>query len=69
MSPACTGGGSPATQPVDENVLVQALRGLFAVAENYPELKANQNFLALQADLTDTQDKIMAAALSGYRQN
>jgi LemA protein len=38
-----------------------ALKSLFAVAENYPELKANQNFLSLQSELTDTEDKIQAA--------
>ncbi|MDR3558907.1 MAG: LemA family protein, partial [Candidatus Pacebacteria bacterium] len=38
-----------------------ALRSLFAVAENYPQLKANENFLELQRELTDTEDKIMAA--------
>ena len=43
------------------NQLTETLKSLFAVAEAYPELKANQNFLALQAELTDTQDKIMAA--------
>ncbi len=45
----------------DENVLSGALRQLFAVAEAYPELKANQNFAQLQKDLTDTEDKIQAA--------
>jgi len=44
-----------------ENQLSQTIRSLFAVAENYPELKANQNFLSLQTDLTDTEDKIQAA--------
>ena len=39
----------------------QTIRSLFAVAENYPDLKANQNFLSLQADLTDTEDKIQAS--------
>lgn len=43
------------------NQLTETLKSLFAVAEAYPELKANQNFLSLQAELTDTQDKIMAA--------
>lgn len=41
-----------------DNVLTQALGRLFAVAEAYPELKANQNFLELQRELTDTEDKI-----------
>jgi LemA protein len=43
------------------NQLTETLKSLFAVAEAYPELKANQNFLQLQAELTDTQDKIMAS--------
>jgi LemA protein len=41
-----------------EGMLTQALRGLYAVAENYPELKANQNFMALQQSLTSTEDAI-----------
>src|SRR6266478_954903 len=41
-----------------ENVLTGALKSLFAVAEAYPELKANQNFLALQEELTATEDRI-----------
>ena len=53
--------GSTADKVKTSNQLTETLKSLFAVAENYPELKANQNFLALQADLTDTQDKIMAA--------
>ncbi len=44
-----------------ENQLSATLKSLFAVAENYPDLKANQNFLALQGELTDTEDKIQAA--------
>ncbi len=44
-----------------ENMLSQTLKSLFAVAENYPDLKANQNFLELQRDLTDTEDKIQAS--------
>jgi LemA protein len=44
-----------------ENQLSQTLKSLFAVAENYPDLKANQNFLQLQNELTDTEDKIQAA--------
>ncbi|NTW29384.1 MAG: LemA family protein [Coriobacteriia bacterium] len=43
------------------NQLTETLKSLFAVAEAYPDLKANQNFLSLQVELTDTQDKIMAA--------
>ncbi len=44
-----------------ENMLSNTLKSLFAVAENYPELKANQNFLSLQGTLTDLEDKIQAA--------
>ena len=44
-----------------ENMLSGALKSLFAVSENYPELKANQNFLDLQNELTDTENKIQAA--------
>ena len=44
-----------------ENQLSGTLKSLFAVAENYPDLKANQNFLSLQSELTDTEDKIPAA--------
>jgi LemA protein len=44
-----------------ENMLSGALKSLFAVAENYPNLKANENFLELQRELTDTEDKIQAA--------
>jgi LemA protein len=44
-----------------ENVLSQTLRSLFAVAEAYPDLKANQNFLALQEELTSTENKISFA--------
>jgi len=44
-----------------ENYLSQTLKTLFAVAENYPDLKASQNFLELQRELRDTEDKIQAA--------
>jgi len=53
--------GSPGEQARDENVLVQALRQLFALREGYPDLKANQNFLALQGQLAETEDRIQAA--------
>ncbi len=43
------------------NQVTSALRSVFAVAENYPELKANQNFLALQTELSETEDKIAYA--------
>ena len=48
----------PAQQAQAENVLTGALRQLFAVAEAYPDLKANQNFLQLQEELTSTEDRI-----------
>ena len=44
-----------------ENFLSQTLKSLFAVAENYPDLKASVNFLELQRELTDTENKIQAA--------
>jgi LemA protein len=59
MATAAT--GSPAEQAAAEGPLVAALRQLFAVVENYPELKANQNFLALQAELSNTEDRLQTA--------
>jgi LemA protein len=50
------------------NILTQALRSLFAVAEAYPDLKANQNFLELQSELSDTEEKI-AYARQFYNRN
>ncbi|MFA5355325.1 MAG: LemA family protein [Candidatus Paceibacterota bacterium] len=44
-----------------ENALSSSLKSLFAVAENYPDLKASANFLELQRELTDTEDKIQAS--------
>jgi len=44
-----------------ENMLTQALRQLFAVVENYPDLKANQNFLALQEELRNVENQIQEA--------
>lgn len=44
-----------------ENMLSGTLKSLFAVAENYPDLKANQNFLELQRELSDTENKIQAS--------
>ncbi|MBI5530303.1 MAG: LemA family protein [Candidatus Doudnabacteria bacterium] len=55
------GAGSMAEKLKDENMLSGALKSLFAVSEAYPDLKSNQNFMKLQADLTDTEDKIQAA--------
>ncbi|MFZ2975943.1 MAG: LemA family protein [Candidatus Moraniibacteriota bacterium] len=53
--------GTTADKAEAENMLSGTLKTLFAVSENYPELKANQNFLELQRELTDTEDKIMAS--------
>src|SRR3989338_3929674 len=44
-----------------ENMLTGALKSIFAIAEAYPDLKANQNFLELQRELSDTENKIQAA--------
>ena len=44
-----------------ENMLTGALKSVFALTENYPDLKANQNFMELQRELRDTEDKIQAA--------
>ncbi len=44
-----------------EDMLSGALKSLFAVTENYPDLKANQNFLELQTELSDTENKIQSA--------
>jgi len=53
--------GAPHEQAVDENQLVDALRQLLAVVENYPRLKADQHFAALQQELINTEDRIQAA--------
>ena len=53
--------GSPAQQAAAEGPLMAALGRLFAVAENYPDLKANQNFLSLQGELANTEDRIQAS--------
>ncbi|MDH5654619.1 MAG: LemA family protein [Spirochaetia bacterium] len=53
--------GTPAEQAKSENMLSDTLKSLFAVAEAYPDLKANQNFIELQRELTDTEDKIQAS--------
>jgi LemA protein len=51
----------PAAAAQADNVLTGALKSLFAVAEAYPDLKANQNFLELQEELTSTEDKVSYA--------
>ena len=52
---------TPADQAQAENLLTGALRQLFAVAEAYPELRASENFQALQGELSDTENKIAVA--------
>lgn len=54
-------GGSVKETAETENMLSGALKSLFAVAESYPDLRANQNFLQLQEELVDTEDKIQAS--------
>jgi LemA protein len=52
---------TPAQHAATENMLTEALKSIFAVAENYPDLKASDNFKSLQDELTDTENKIEAA--------
>ncbi len=52
---------TPAQHAAAENMLTGALKSVFAIAEAYPDLKANENFLQLQKELADTEDKIQAA--------
>lgn len=54
-------GGNPIEREGVENALASTLKTLFAVAENYPDLKANVNFLDLQRELADTENKIQAS--------
>ena len=58
---AAMGANTAGEHAQTENMLTGALKSLFAVAENYPELKANTNFLELQRELSDTENKIQAA--------
>lgn len=58
---AAMGATTPAEHGQAENMLTGALKSLFAVAEAYPDLKANTNFLELQRELSDTENKIQAA--------
>jgi LemA protein len=60
-SVAMAGGQSPAQQAQSEGLLSAALGRLLAVAEAYPDLKANQSFLSLQGELTSTEDRIAAS--------
>lgn len=58
---AVVGAGSPKEAAKANNMLTDALKSVFAVAEAYPDLKASQNFIELQQELVDTEDKIQAA--------
>ena len=58
---AAMGATSLADKSQAETTLAASLKSVFAIAEAYPDLKANQNFLSLQSELTDTEDKIQAA--------
>ncbi len=55
------GASTVGEQSEAENMLAGALKSLFAVSENYPDLKASQNFVELQRELTDTENKIQAS--------
>ncbi|MEY4744768.1 MAG: hypothetical protein RL272_713 [Candidatus Parcubacteria bacterium] len=58
---AAMGAQTTAEKAKAENALSETLKSLFAVAESYPDLKASQNFLQMQDDLKDAEDKIQAA--------
>ncbi|MAL77723.1 MAG: hypothetical protein CMN55_01190 [Sneathiella sp.] len=60
-SEAMNNQGTPAEQAKTESMLSGALKSLFALAESYPELKANENFLSLQSQLADVEHNIQAA--------
>jgi len=53
--------GGPENHTVAENALSQTLKSIFALSESYPDLKANQNFIELQKEIADTEDKIQAS--------
>lgn len=58
---AAMGASTPEAKGQAENMLTGALKSVFALAEAYPDLKANQNFAKLQDELSDTENKIQAA--------
>jgi len=58
---AALGAGDPTAAAEAENMMQSALKSIFAVAEAYPQLQASQNFLQLQAELVDTEDKVQAS--------
>lgn len=55
------GAGTTAEHAAAENMLTGALKSIFALAESYPDLKSNQNYLSLQSELSDTENKIQAS--------
>ncbi len=61
MAMQAQSGGDAKKQAEAENALSSTLKSIFALAESYPNLKANENFLELQRELTDTEDKIQAS--------
>lgn len=58
---ATLAAGDPSSASEAENMMQSALKSIFAVAEAYPQLQASQNFLQLQAELVDTEDKVQAS--------
>ncbi len=54
-------GGTIAERAKEENMITDALKSIFALTEAYPDLKANQNFMKLQEELADTENKVQAA--------
>ena len=58
---AMSQSGGAENHNVAENALSQTLKSFFALSESYPDLKANQNFIELQKEITDTEDKIQAS--------
>jgi len=58
---AMSQSGGPENHTAAENALSQTLKSIFALSESYPDLKANQNFMELQKEITDTEDKIQAS--------
>jgi LemA protein len=58
---AAQSGGDAKAQAEAENMLSSTLKSIFALSENYPDLKANANFLELQRELSDTENKIQAS--------
>jgi LemA protein len=61
MRTAAMNATTPTDKAATNDMLSGALKSLFAVSENYPTLKANENFLALQTELSDTENKMMSA--------